>query len=241
MRLKGKAAVVTGGTRGLGRAVASAFLDEGCKVMYAAREPAAEIIGPCEAVFHPVDVRQPDSVRELMNAAVRQFSGLDILVANAGTSRPGRVGALSYDAWAEVIDTNLTGVFTCISAALPHLEQAGDGRIITLSSALAARPAPAAAAYGASKAGLEMLTRVAALETAARGVTINCLSPGFIDEGMGRALAANEQVWPHYQAKLASGRMGTAQEVAAAAVFLASSEACYINGHVLEVNGGLRW
>jgi 3-oxoacyl-[acyl-carrier protein] reductase len=239
MRLVGKTAVVTGGTKGLGRAVTTAFLAEGCQVMYAGREPVED--PSLRAAFQRVDVRDRGSVRELMSAAVRRFGGLDILVANAGVSRPGPVSTLAAEAWTEVIDTNLTGVFTCVAAALPHLEQAGGGRVITLSSALAGRPVPGAAAYAASKAAIEMFTRVAALETAALGITVNCISPGFIDEGMGRSLAANGRVWPHFQTKLAAGRMGTAEEVAAAAVFLASQEASYVNGHVLEVNGGLRW
>lgn len=233
--------MVTGGTKGLGRAVVSAFVAEGCQVMYAAREPTPHDDGLCDAVFQPVDVRDRDSVLELMSAAVRRFGGMDILVTSAGISRPGPVRSLTRDAWTDVISTNLTGVFMCVTAALPHLERAENGRVITLSSALAARPVPGAAAYAASKAALETFTRVAALENAALGITVNSVSPGFIDDGMGRSLARNEQIWPHYRAKLAGGRMGTAEEVAAAAVFLASPESSYINGHVLEVNGGLLW
>jgi 3-oxoacyl-[acyl-carrier protein] reductase len=240
MRLTGKTAVVTGGTKGLGRAVTRAFLAEGCQVMYAGREPV-EDDGLREAAFQRVDVRDRDSVVELMTAAGQRFGGLDILVANAGVSRPGPVATLAGEAWAEVIATNLTGVFTCVAAALPHLRRARGGRVITMSSALAGQPVPGASAYAASKAAIEAFTRVAAVEAAPFGITVNCISPGFIDEGMGRSLAANQQVWPQYEAKLAGGRMGTADEVASAAVFLASREASYINGHVLEVNGGLRW
>lgn len=239
MKPNGKSAVVTGGTTGLGLAVAKALVNDGCQVMYAARKPAGSPLPG--AHFHPLDVRDPDSVHTLMAAAADRFGGIDILVANAGTSRPGPVRALSHDDWTTVIDTNLTGTFSCVSAALPHLEKSPQGRIITLSSALAVRPAPGASSYAASKAALEMFTRVLALEVAAQGITANCVSPGFIDAGMGRRLSANTAVWPAYEAKLATPRLGTGDEVAAAVRYLISPDASYVNGHVLEVNGGLRW
>lgn len=243
--LEGKVAVVTGGTRGLGRAIADAYVAEGCRVMCAARDPGtvAEFIDARDGrvAFHPVDVRDPVSVRELMDATHQKFGRLDVLVANAGASRPGPAAEIDPKHWAEVIDTNVTGTFLCTRSAVPYLELDGGGRVITLSSALATRVAPGASAYAASKAAIEMFTRVTAVELAPRGITVNCLSPGFIDEGMGHELTQNERVWSHYRSKLALGRPGRGDEVASAAVFLAADAASYINGHVLEVNGGLGW
>lgn len=237
--------MVTGGTKGLGRRIAESFLAEGCRVVCAGRDghAAKELLdaGGDHAAFRCADVREPESVTQLMRYADEHFGGLDIVVANAGVSRPGPAAGLPLEQWNEVISTNLTGVFNCTQAAVPYLEQSSSGRLINLSSALATRVAPGASAYCSSKAAVEMFTRVCAIELAPRGVTVNCLSPGIIDEGMGRALAQNAQVWAQYEPKLAMGRMGRADEIASAALFLASDESSYVNGHVLEINGGLLW
>lgn len=243
-RLKGRVAVITGANRGLGRRIAEAFLAEACAVVAGVRDPdsVAGLVDPGDRLaVHGVEVRDPDSVRGLMRYALDRFGGLDIVVANAGVSRPGHVATLDATNWTEVLDTNLTGVFHCAQAAVPYLADSDAGRLITLSSALATRVAPGASAYCAAKAAVEMFTRVCAIELAGKGITANCLSPGLIDEGMGRLLAQNERVWEQYRPKLAMGRMGRADEVAAAAVFLAGDDSSYVNGHVLEVNGGLWW
>ncbi|MFF3375337.1 SDR family NAD(P)-dependent oxidoreductase [Streptomyces sp. NPDC002680] len=250
MRLAGKVAVVTGGTRGLGRVVAEAFAKEGCRVVCAGRNPGAapdRDLAPLGASvsgglgFLPVDVRDAESLRELMRGAYETQGRLDVVVANAGASRPGPAAGLDPAHWTEVVETNLTGTFLTVRAAVPYLERDGGGRVITLSSALATRVAAGSSAYAASKAGIEAFTRVTAVELAPSGITVNCLSPGFIDEGMGRELARNERVWNHYRDKIAAGRAGEGAEVADAALFLAGDDSRYVNGHVLEVNGGLRW
>ncbi|MBV1855588.1 SDR family NAD(P)-dependent oxidoreductase [Catellatospora tritici] len=245
MLLKGKVAVITGGTRGLGRQIAAAFLAEGSQVVIAGRDPAParELLDEYgDAVaFQETDVRRVDSVAELMAQAVSRFGGLDIVVANAGISNPGQAAAIDPRKWSETLDTNVNGVFHCTHAAVPHLVQRGGGKIINLSSALATRITPGASAYCASKAAVEMFTRVTAVELAPQGITANCLSPGLIDEGMGKALAANEPVWARYKPKLAMGRLGRPDEVVGAALFLAGPDSSYVNGHVLEVNGGLQW
>ncbi|WP_073948915.1 SDR family NAD(P)-dependent oxidoreductase [Streptomyces kebangsaanensis] len=244
-RLSGKTAVVTGGTRGLGSRIAQLFLREGADVVVASRDRGDWCPGPgvdgARVAFHPVDVRDPVSTRDLMSAAADRFGTVDIVVANAGVSRPGAVEKIAPAHWAEVVDTNVTGVFNCAQAAIPHLRLSRAGRLITVSSVLGSRFAPGAAAYGASKAAVEAFTKVVAVELAADGITANCLSPGFIDEGMGVQLRQNEAIWEKYRTKLASGRMGRGDEVASAAVFLAGDDSSYVNGHVLEVNGGLFW
>jgi 3-oxoacyl-[acyl-carrier protein] reductase len=245
VRLTGKVAIVTGGTKGLGRAIADAYVKEGCRVLCAARDAglagALPPPGGGDLAFQQADVRDVESVRDLMRTVYDTYGRLDVLVANAGVSRPGQSADLEPDSWTEVIDTNLNGTFLCAREAVPYLEKDGGGRIVTMSSALATRVAHGSAAYAASKAGIEMFTRVAAVELGPRGITANCLSPGFIDEGMGRDLARNERLWRHYSAKISVGRAGGADEVAQAAVFLAGDSSSYVNGHVLEVNGGLSW
>ncbi|MEU3090304.1 SDR family NAD(P)-dependent oxidoreductase [Streptomyces massasporeus] len=244
-RLAGRRAVVTGGTKGLGRAIAQAFIREGCDVVAAARNADQSewemCFGPGKYLFHPVDVQDRASVDSLMEYAETQLGGIDIVVANAGVSHPGPAATLPEAAWDEVIGTNLTGVFRCVQAAVPYLERSEHARIITMSSALAGQVTPGAAVYSSSKAAVEAFTRVCAAELAPRAITVNCLSPGLIDAGMGSLLPRNEKIWPHYEAKLAMGRMGKPEEVADAAVFLAGSDSRYVNGHVLEVSGGLRW
>src|SRR5262249_40494296 len=153
---------------------------------------------------------------------------LDILVANAGVSHPGPVAALALSRWREVIDTNLTGAFICTQEAVPYLEKSAHARIINVSSALATRVAAGAAAYSASKAALEMLTRTCAVELAPKGILVNAIAPGIVDEGMGRALVANPMVWARMEPKLVMGRAGTGDEVARAAVFLAGEDSAYV-------------
>jgi 3-oxoacyl-[acyl-carrier protein] reductase len=245
MRLAGRVAVITGGTKGIGARIAESFLDEGAQVMCAARDatPVDTLVakGGDAVGFHAADVRDPDSMRALMEAAQERFGGLDVLVANAGISRPAPTAALPAEVWAEVVDTNLTGVFTSVQAALPYLEKSTAGRIIAVSSALSTRPVYAGASYCATKAAVDMLVRVWSLEMIEKGITVNALSPGFIDEGIGKMLRENTAVWDMFAPKMAMGRPGTGAEVGAAAVFLAGPDSSYVNGHILEVNGGLRW
>lgn len=242
MRLAGQVVVITGGARGLGRCIAEEFLAEGASVVVggrAAEDPTGGLGD--RAAYHPVDVRSPDAVEALFAAAADRFGEINIVVANAGVNHPGPVAALDPARWAETVQTNLSGTFHTVRAGVPHLEKAGGGRIITLSSALADLVVPGAAAYAATKAAVAAFTRVAAAELAPRGIAVNCLAPGIIDEGMGRALIGHEAVWNRYRDRLAAGRPGLGTEVARAAVYLAGAESAYVNGHVLEVSGGLTW
>ncbi|MFG2041512.1 SDR family NAD(P)-dependent oxidoreductase [Dactylosporangium sp. NPDC048998] len=233
LRLRDRVAVITGGTRGLGRRIAEAYEAEGATVVVAAR-------GAGDG-DEQVDVTDAESVRELFDRIERRYGRVDVAVANAGASRPGPVATLAPEAFAEVLATNLAGTFHTVQAAVPALERAGGGRILTVSSALATRVTPGAAAYSASKAAIEAFTRTAAVELAPRGIAVNCLAPGIIAEGMGEQLIGNAAVWARYGPRLASGRPGTGAEVAAVAVFLAGPDAGYVNGAVVEVHGGLDW
>lgn len=241
--LAGRIAIVTGGTHGLGGDIADALLAEGATVVRTTRArpgPTRTGSGPRD-LSRQLDVRDPEAVRALVEQVVRDLGRVDILVSNAGVSRPGPVDGMDDAAWTEVIETNLTGTFNSVRAVVPFMRRAGSGSIITLSSALGSRPTAMAASYCASKAGIEMLTKVVAVELGGDGVRVNCLAPGFIDTGMGRELAANQTVWPAVAPKLVSGRLGTGAEVGSAVVFLASDSGSYVNGQVLEVTGGLRW
>ncbi|MFI6098249.1 SDR family NAD(P)-dependent oxidoreductase [Lentzea sp. NPDC051213] len=245
MRLKGKVAIVTGGTKGLGRAIATRFLDEGASVLCAARSPhdIDLLVGemPDRVAFHPVDVTDPASVDRLVEAAVERFGGLDVFVANAGVNRDGKVERLAAADWTAMVDTNLNGVFYSTQAAARHMAANGSGRIITVSSCMSSRVAIGAAGYAATKAAVEMFTKTAAIELGRKGVQVNCLAPGVLDGGMGEELAGNKKAWDAYSPRFSLGRAGRLSEAADGALFLASDESSYINGHVLEVNGGLLW
>lgn len=244
-RLVGKAAIVTGSTRGIGRAIAEAFLEEGAQVMFSARHPGGvlDVIerAPNQADFTEADVTDPESVRALMRAAWNRFHRIDVLVSNAGVSRDGKVDRISPEDWTAVLNTNLGGVLYCTQAVVPYMERQGSGRIINVSSSMGTRVAVGAAAYCASKAAVNMLTRVCAIELADKGILVNCLAPGLIDAGLGKLLSINEKIWDVYKARIAVRRAGNAREVAQSAIFLASDESSYVNGHILEVNGGLLW
>ncbi|MEU5785382.1 SDR family NAD(P)-dependent oxidoreductase [Micromonospora lupini] len=235
MVLKGKVAVVTGGTAGLGQVVARVLADAGATVVSAARG-ASDAVGQ-----FPVDVTDRASVDALFSAVQERHGGLDILVANAGINHPGPLATLPPEQWDEVLATNLTGVLNCVRAAVPLLRAAGDGRIVTVSSLLGRRPIAGGGAYGVSKAALETLTRVLAAELAVDGITVNAVAPGVVDEGMGRAILGNDRLWNRLRGSLATERPGTGAEVARAILFLASPDSSYVNGHVLNVDGGLNF
>ncbi|MGW7789171.1 SDR family NAD(P)-dependent oxidoreductase [Streptomyces tricolor] len=243
MRLAGRVAVITGGTKGLGLAIATAFLTEGARVVCAARHPhdigKLEAEAPGRVLYRPTDVADEGSVQDLMNAAAEHFGALDVLVSNAGTSRDGKIVRLGLAEWQETVATNLTGTFLCVREAARHMTERGAGRIVTVSSSLAGRVALGASAYSATKAAVEMFTRTAAAELGPKGINVNCLSPGYVDEGMGKRFSADPAVWDAHKSRLSLGRMGRAEEIADAAVYLAGPESTYVNGHVLEVNGGL--
>ncbi|MEV6098583.1 SDR family NAD(P)-dependent oxidoreductase [Nocardia sp. NPDC051981] len=233
--------VITGGGRGLGRVVAEDLLRHGARVVIVGRESTATqwIQEHPAGSAVTADVTDAVQLAAAFAEAGSRLGGVDVVFANAGVSRPGPLAVTPPANFTTVLETNVVGTFLTLQAAVPYLADSGSARFIALSSALAQRIAPGAGAYSISKAAIETLVRIAAIELAPQSISVNALSPGFIDEGMGRDLIANPPVWDRYLPTIAAGRPGRAEEIAGVARFLAGPDSDYVNGHVLEVNGGL--
>jgi 3-oxoacyl-[acyl-carrier protein] reductase len=241
--LSGKVALVTGASRGIGRAIAVRLAEQGATVVAAARgdnaaATAAAIVrtgGRAESVG--IDVTDSAAVGGLPGAIVERHGRLDIVVSNAGITRDQLLMRMKREDWDAVMATNLTATFTLAQAAMrPMLKQRG-GRIVAVSSVVGQMGNAGQTNYAASKAGLIGFAKALAREVASRGVTVNVIAPGMIDTDMTRAVAEKAQV--DWAAQIPLGRLGTVDDVAAATCFLASDEAAYITGHVLAVNGGM--
>jgi len=242
--LKDKVAVVTGASQGIGRETALALAEAGAKVVVAARneEKLAALAGAIaaaggEAFAMKMDVADAEQVKAGFKQVIEKFGRLDILVNNAAVTRDGLAMRMKKDDWDTVLQTNLTGAHLCIQQALPAMMKARAGRIINISSIVAQMGNAGQANYVAAKAGLIGLTKAIAIEIASRSITVNAVAPGFIETPMTDVLA--EKVKEELKVRIPLGRMGSARDVAAAIVFLASDEAGYITGHVLNVNGGM--
>ncbi len=239
-----RTALVTGASRGIGRACALALARSGARVAVAARqldrleEVAAEIraLG-AEAFVTAIDLSSQDSIKEATAHVAKEFGRIDILVNNAGVTRDGLAMRMKRDDWDAVIGTNLSGSFFACQQVLPGMIRERWGRIVSITSVVGESGNAGQANYAASKAGLIGVTKSLALEVASRNVTVNAVAPGFIETDMTAALK-DEQKEKVMQA-IPLGRMGTADDIAAAVRFLASEEAGYITGHVLDVNGGM--
>src|ERR1700719_1630873 len=242
--LKDKVAVVTGASQGIGRDTALALAEAGAKVAVAARSEeklsalVAEIAaaGGCGLAVK-MDVADAEQVKAGVKPVLEKFGRLDILVNNAAITRDGLALRMKPDDWETVLRTNLTGAHLCIQQALPPMMKARTGRIINISSVVAQSGNAGQANYVAAKAGLIGLTKAIAIEIASRNITVNAVAPGFIETPMTDVLP--DKVKDDLKARIPLGRLGSARDVAAAVVFLASDEAGYITGHVLNVNGGL--
>jgi 3-oxoacyl-[acyl-carrier protein] reductase len=241
--LSGKIALVTGASRGIGRAIAVRLAGQGATVVAAARgEHAADTVaeiagagGRAERVA--VDVTDRAALEGLPASIVERHGRLDIVISNAGITRDQLLMRMKRDDWDAVIATNLTAAFTLAQAAMrPMLKQRG-GRIIAVSSVVGQMGNAGQTNYAASKTKLIGFAKALAREVASRGITVNVIAPGLIDTEMTRALGEKAQV--DWASQIPLGRLGTVDDVAAAACFLASDEAAYITGHVLAVNGGM--
>ena len=242
--LKDKVALVTGSSQGIGRETALALSEAGAKVAVAARNEGnlaalvEEIAAKSgEAFAVKLDVADAEQIKAVFKAVLERFGKLDILVNNAAITRDGLAMRMKQEDWEAVLRTNLTGAHLCTQQALATMMRARAGRIINIASVVARTGNPGQANYVAAKAGLIGLTRAIAMEIASRNITVNAVAPGFIETPMTDVLS--DKVKEELKTRIPLGRMGTARDVAAAIVFLASDEAGYITGHVLDVNGGL--
>lgn len=243
--LEGQVAIVTGGSRGIGRAIVLALAGEGCRVVInyhsnadAARQVVQEVeaLGG-QALAVQADVSKGPEAQALVEQALEAFGTVDILVNNAGITRDGLLMRMSEADWDAVLDTNLKGAYHCIKAVQRTLLRKRSGRIIQISSVSGLRGNAGQANYAAAKAGLVGLTKAVARELAPRGITVNAVAPGFIETDMTYALG--DEMVAQVQTQIPLQRLGRPEDVAAAVLFLASPQAAYITGQVLCVDGGL--
>lgn len=245
MYLIGRAAVVTGSSRGIGRAIALALAREGADVLvnYAGREAEAKsVAGEIEAlgrraVTFRADVSNPAEAARMVEVALESFGRLDILVNNAGITRDNLIPRIREEDWDAVISVNLKGSFNCLKAAIRPMLKARWGRIINITSVVGVSGNAGQANYAASKAGLIGMTKSAAKEYATRNITVNAVAPGFINTEM--TIALPEEAKNRMLDEIPMARLGTPHDVAAAVAFLAGEAAAYITGQVIMVDGGM--
>ena len=242
-KVSGQVALVTGASRGIGRAIALALAAKGFRVVgTATTEAGAAAIGEALATHDGcrgivLDVTAGDAAGAAIDAVVRDSGALHVLVNNAGITRDTLSMRMKDDDWDAVLATNLTAVFRASRAALRPMMKQRYGRIVNITSVVGASGNPGQANYAAAKAGVAGMTRSLAREVGSRGITVNCVAPGFIETDMTRSLAEAQSA--ALLAQIPLGRLGQASEVAHAVAFLASPEASYITGTELHVNGGM--
>lgn len=243
--LKGKTAIITGGVRGIGKAIALAFVENGANVAlcYRGNEEAAKIteeeIGRLQGnvILFKGDVKDPDFAKEVISITKEAFGSVDILVNNAGITRDKLILRMNEDDFTQVIDTNLSGSFYFLKACAEVMVKQRYGRIINLSSIVGVSGNAGQSNYSASKAGIIGLTKSAAKELGRRGITVNAIAPGFIETDMTDVLSEAQKI--ALLNGIPVGRAGTTKDIANLALFLASEEASYITGQVIGVDGGM--
>jgi NAD(P)-dependent dehydrogenase (short-subunit alcohol dehydrogenase family) len=235
--------VITGASKGIGSELARFIAHRGARLGLLARSEAAlkDLASqlPTEALPVACDVSDETAVADGFKAVADRFGGIDSVIANVGISPAAHRGHnLPLEIWQEVLDVNLTGTFLTARAAYPYLATSGRGRLVLTSSVMAAAPRRGLAAYAASKAGIEGLTRALATDWASAGITVNAIAAGFIDAGLGAAFSESDRLRPQVLQRTLAGRFGTADELAAAICYLASDSSSYLTGQVLRVDGG---
>ncbi|KLV08979.1 3-ketoacyl-ACP reductase [Photobacterium aquae] len=241
MSLEGKIALVTGASRGIGRAIAEILVERGATVIgTATSENGAEAISAYlggNGKGLALNVTDPESVESVLKQIKEEFGDIDILINNAGITRDNLLMRMKDDEWQDILDTNLTSVFRLSKAVLRSMMKKRYGRIINIGSVVGTMGNAGQTNYAAAKAGLVGFTKSMAREVASRGITVNTVAPGFIETDMTKAL--NDDQRAATLANVPAGRLGDPREIAAAVAFLASNDAGYVTGETLHVNGGM--
>ena len=245
MKLEGKKALVTGASRGIGRAIALALAAEGADVAvnYAGSEAAAKAVAAeieamgRKAMVIQADISSNEAATAMIDQAVKEFGRIDVLVNNAGITRDGLLMRMKEEDWDAVLTTNLKGVFNCTKAAIKYMMKQKAGHIVSISSVVGEMGNAGQANYAAAKAGVIGFTKAVAKEVAARGITVNAVAPGFIKTDMTAVL--NEKQVEGMLTTIPLKRLGDPSDIAKAVVFLASEDANYITGQTINVDGGM--
>lgn len=237
--LDGKIALITGGTSGIGYAIAQKFTEQGCQVILFAQNPekGEKAAKDLNALFVPVDVSNTALVEEKIKEILSSHGKIDILVNNAGITRDGLLMKMTEEDWDSVLDTNAKSCFNTCRAVARSMLKARSGKIINISSVVGISGNPGQVNYAASKGGMIAMTKAMALEFASRNIQVNCIAPGFIETQMTDLLTPEQK--EAILSRIPVGRMGKTEEVADAALFLASSLSSYVTGQVLTVDGGM--
>lgn len=245
MRLKDMVSIITGGAGGIGKVAAKLFASEGSRVIIADYDAAlgeqvAEKIASqtgASCLFVQVNVADPDSVQQMVQQVMDEFGKIDVLINNAGITRDAMLKKLTVEDWQRVLDVNLSGVFYCTQAVLPYMVEQGRGSVINTSSIVGLQGNIGQTNYAATKSGIIGLTKTWAKELGPKGIRVNAVAPGFIATSM--VTSVPEKILEQLRANVPLRRLGQPEDIAQAYLYLASDESSYVNGTILQVDGGL--